>query len=654
MHPQKHKPPGSTSTKGLIAALLMLLLSAVMMLLNAPVSASPEIPLQALGQTSVDETGTPTAPAFDDVDVTFIIINPPSPTRTPTPVNIGNLVWDDLDKDGQQDGGEPGLSGIRVKLWDPNGVTLLDSATTNASGIYALTAPKPGNFRIQVILPGGGDQFSPKDQAGGDNQQDSDVNPTGRNKGYTDVFNIASNVISTTVWDFGIIKFRTPTPTRTPTPINLGNFIWNDLNSNGVQDGGEPGLANITVQLWDSTKTYHYDSDSTNSTGSYALVAPVPGSYRIRVLLPPGSLFAPKDVGSDLTDSDINPSGASAGFTDTIVIASNVISMTSIDAGLISVDATPTPDATSGDTLALFGASVSKFSMVDTLQANPSESNYLTILSNAPIKGKFVMGDWDSNGQKTPGLFQNGKFWYTNQTNPAATWKRVNIGEFGAVNVVAGRFDAVFPNDCFGVVQLQNVPQNHDFRLHYTCELGVANPPSGIKKQWIDVTLPAPGAYQFVAGDWNDDGLDSIAVRRDKKIKWGNVAPSEGPAAFSNAQNFGKPTESYGAAVAGDWNNDGIDTFGLFINGNGTFYRRNDLGSTKAALTVQNLGKPVGSALAASWRKTNLFLSLDTSLSLPPAPDSAVNPLVTPMPMWTPTLTPLPTYWPPSTPTPSP
>ena len=25
-------------------------------------------------------------------------------------------------------------------------------------------------------------------------------------------------------------------------PAGLGNFIWNDLNYNGIQDGGEPGI----------------------------------------------------------------------------------------------------------------------------------------------------------------------------------------------------------------------------------------------------------------------------------------------------------------------------------------------------------------------------------------------------------------------------
>ena len=46
-----------------------------------------------------------------------------------------------------------------------------------------------------------------------------------------------------------------PTATRTPTPINVGNFVWDDLDQDGRQDAGEPGLAGITVQLWNGTKT---------------------------------------------------------------------------------------------------------------------------------------------------------------------------------------------------------------------------------------------------------------------------------------------------------------------------------------------------------------------------------------------------------------
>ena len=37
----------------------------------------------------------------------------------------------------------------------------------------------------------------------------------------------------------------TPTPTCTPTPIQIGNFVWDDLYGNGIQDAAEPGVAGV-------------------------------------------------------------------------------------------------------------------------------------------------------------------------------------------------------------------------------------------------------------------------------------------------------------------------------------------------------------------------------------------------------------------------
>jgi hypothetical protein len=271
----------------------------------------------------------------------------PTPTRTPTPINIGNFVWNDLNGNGVQNAGEPGLVGITVQLWNAAKTDLIDSAVTNASGSYAVTAPVPGDYRIRVLLPAGA-IFTLKDQ-GGDNQLDSDINPSGADSGFTDIFNLANNVISTTIMDAGIRPPPgSPTPTRTPTPINIGNFVWNDLNSNGVQNAGEPGLNGITVQLWNAAKTQLLDSAVTNSNGGYSVVAPLPGDYRIRVLAPTGAIFTLKDQGGDdLLDSDINWIGDDTGFSDAFTLASNVISITRMDAGLRNVPATPTMTATS-------------------------------------------------------------------------------------------------------------------------------------------------------------------------------------------------------------------------------------------------------------------------------------------------------------------
>ncbi|MBV9790757.1 MAG: carboxypeptidase regulatory-like domain-containing protein, partial [Chloroflexi bacterium] len=236
---------------------------------------------------------------------------------------------------------------VTVQLWNSTKTALLDSATTNASGIYTVTAPIPGSYRIRVLLPGSDDEFSPMDAAGGDDQLDSDINPTGTNFGFTDIFTLASNVISTTIMDAGIIIYRPPTPTRTPTPINVGNFVWHDLNSNGVQDAGEPGIAGVTVQLWNGAKTALLDNATTNANGNYTLVAPLPGDYRVRVLLPSGASFTTLDVGAnDQIDSDINPTGTNFGFTNVYTFGSNLISITTIDAGLLNFAPSPTPTGT--------------------------------------------------------------------------------------------------------------------------------------------------------------------------------------------------------------------------------------------------------------------------------------------------------------------
>ena len=296
---------------------------------------------------------TPTALADVKAQLTFIPIftSTPTPTRTPTPINVGNFIWDDYDNDGRQDAGEPGLPGVTVQLWNSTKTNLIGTTTTNGSGVYTLIAPTPGNYRVRVLLPNPlVDFFTGKDLAGGNDNLDSDVNPTGTDTGFTDVYVFGSNLISISSIDAGISIYRTPTPTRTPTPINIGNFVWRDTDSDGIQDAGETGVGAALVQLWNATKTQLIDSDYTNASGSYTVVAPTPGDYRIRVIIPVGVSFSPKDQGAnDQLDSDINTSGVDYGFSDAFTLASNVISTTIYDVGLVNAPAsfpTPSPTAT--------------------------------------------------------------------------------------------------------------------------------------------------------------------------------------------------------------------------------------------------------------------------------------------------------------------
>jgi hypothetical protein len=80
-------------------------------------------------------------------------------------------------------------------------------------------------------------------------------------------------------------------------PIEIGNFVWKDVNNNGVQDPDEPKLAGVTVSLYDSSNTllgtavtdangyYVFSNKSTDPNGT-ALTSTASNRYGITALTP--------------------------------------------------------------------------------------------------------------------------------------------------------------------------------------------------------------------------------------------------------------------------------------------------------------------------------------------------------------------------------
>jgi len=90
--------------------------------------------------------------------------------------SIGNFVWEDLDRDGIQEAGEPGLAGVKVNLLNEFGVAIVFTAT-DISGFYSFTdlgALLP--FAIEFELPPGFLFTALK--AGSDPTVDSDADPS--------------------------------------------------------------------------------------------------------------------------------------------------------------------------------------------------------------------------------------------------------------------------------------------------------------------------------------------------------------------------------------------------------------------------------------------------------------------------------------------
>lgn len=237
----------------------------------------------------VDGTGRSFANTVHQDHIHVAVIGPNDPTWVPA---IGDLVWEDLDADGVQDPGEPGLGGVTVRLFDDSG-TELDSTVTDSAGAYEFRNLSYGDYHVEVDIPAG---FfaSPRNQ-GSNDSVDSDIDGNGI---------MASTTLDPREhdprWDAGLYR-----------RASIGNLIWEDLDADGVQDPGEPGLGGVTVRLFNGAGS-EVASTVTNGAGEYLFAGLTPGSYHVEVAIPGGYVASPRDAGSDAADSDIDSGGAMA------------------------------------------------------------------------------------------------------------------------------------------------------------------------------------------------------------------------------------------------------------------------------------------------------------------------------------------------------
>ncbi len=225
---------------------------------------------------------------------------------------IGDFVWEDGNRDGIQGEGpkEAGLSGVTVKLLNKDG-GVLRITQSDAFGKYLFEGLRPGQYLVEFDAPEGYSATLPN--RGNNKEKDSDINMlTLRSSLVTLDYNDCDTSI-----DAGF--YRT---------VSLGDFVWLDVNCNGLQDVGEPGIGSVRVELHGSDGMLA--STVTNPDGSYRFTNLPPGAYGIKVIAPEGYTFTEKNVGSDKErDSDVNAEGKS----ELVFLYSGTVD-NSIDAGL--------------------------------------------------------------------------------------------------------------------------------------------------------------------------------------------------------------------------------------------------------------------------------------------------------------------------------
>ncbi|NBB23501.1 hypothetical protein GVN20_29460, partial [Runella sp. CRIBMP] len=137
------------------------------------------------------------------------------------------------------------------------------------------------------------------------------------------------------------------------TPLgSIGDFVWKDLNDNGQQNVGEPGIQNVKVILWTGTvngPTSKRDSMLTDATGKYLFTNLPLGTYYVQFdtksLPDTCQLSLNSNVGSDATDSDANPT---TGITSAIVLSPTNRNDLTVDAALTTFDLSLTKSLASG------------------------------------------------------------------------------------------------------------------------------------------------------------------------------------------------------------------------------------------------------------------------------------------------------------------
>ncbi|MDQ3247870.1 MAG: carboxypeptidase regulatory-like domain-containing protein, partial [Chloroflexota bacterium] len=238
-------------------------------------------------------------------------------TPDPAAVRVGDYVWDDLNANGRQESGEPGLANVRATLLRSDGVSTGLAARTDSGGYYLFANLPPGNYFVSFdrsSLPAG-TVFSPQN-AGTDDSLDSDADPT---SGETAPTGPLAGGNQNLTLDLGVFR-----------PASLGDFVWLDANADGVQEADEGGVAAVTVALFDG-QGRQVATTVTNAGGYYHFTGLRPGAYYVVFTLPANLLFSQANAGGDRAlDSDADPA---TGRTATTLLTSGETDLT-WDAGL--------------------------------------------------------------------------------------------------------------------------------------------------------------------------------------------------------------------------------------------------------------------------------------------------------------------------------
>ena len=213
-------------------------------------------------------------------------------------VPIGETVWYDVDTDNVKDALENGINGMKVTLWKlaktgdweewEEEYTGHKPGTPSDDGYFEFCAP-PGTYYLHFKLPPTG-LVQAQPNVGSD-LLDSDVT-NANGIGTTNTFTVHSEEELLTI-GAGYYPMA-----------EVGNFVWDDANQNGMQEENESPIEGVKVQVYDMEDKM-VSEVTTDENGEYHVEYLRQESYYLRFTPPANYGATVANAGSDDMDSDV-------------------------------------------------------------------------------------------------------------------------------------------------------------------------------------------------------------------------------------------------------------------------------------------------------------------------------------------------------------
>jgi hypothetical protein len=223
---------------------------------------------------------------------------------------VGDLVWRDDNRSGVQDPGESPAAHISVQLLSADG-EVVASTVSGPTGHYLFDNLLAGTYSVRFAgLPS---EFRLTQTAVGEQRMiDSDPDYSGVTPPFT--LGVGEpNVRPTAAADQMLAAYINPTIDAGITPLRyaIGNRVWLDLNSDGVQQLDEPAGSATVSLLTDAGNVVA--TTSTDAAGRYRFSNLRGGRYRLTFTdLPAHRALTERTVGAyPALDSDPDPATGS-------------------------------------------------------------------------------------------------------------------------------------------------------------------------------------------------------------------------------------------------------------------------------------------------------------------------------------------------------